>query len=101
MDGGKPLVPSSGLAMQVGTEHSIFHASQFAEGLVKELDGPSLWFVLGPKERSNLGPNEGSNGHEGREVRDEVPGHNWHLRHFHPRFRFLNGVEQEGLFLCR
>ena len=62
MDGGKPLVPSSGLAMQVGTEHSIFHASQFAEGLVKELDGPSLWFVLGPKE--------GSNSHEGRKLCD-------------------------------
>ena len=28
--------------MQVGTEHRIFHASQLAEGLVKELDGPSL-----------------------------------------------------------
>ena len=42
MDGGKPLVPRSGLAVQVGTEHSIFHASQFAEGLVKQLDGPRL-----------------------------------------------------------
>ena len=51
--------------MQVGTERSIFHASQFAEGLVKELDCPSLWFVLGPKKGSNLGPKEGSNGHEG------------------------------------
>ena len=40
--------------MQVGTERSIFHASQFAEGLVKELDGPNLWFVLDPKEGSNL-----------------------------------------------
>ena len=83
----------------------MFHASQFAEGLVKELDGPSLWFVLGPKEGRNLGPKEGSNGHEGREVRDEVPGHNWHFRHFHPRFRFLKEAvkrqEQEGLFLCR
>ena len=29
------LVPSSGLAMQVGTERSFFHASQFAEGLFK------------------------------------------------------------------
>ena len=46
--------------MQVGTEHSIFHASQFAEGLVKQLDGPSLWFVLGPKEGSNLGSKEGA-----------------------------------------
>ena len=35
MDRRKPLVPSSGLAMQVGTERSIFHASQFVEGLVK------------------------------------------------------------------
>ena len=84
--------------MQVGTERRgcIFHASQLGKGLVKELDGPSLWFVLGPKE--------GSNGHEGREVRDEVPRHNWHFRLFHPRFRFLKGavkrVEQEGLFLC-
>ena len=95
MDGGKPLVPSSGLAMQVGTVHSIFHASQFAEDLVKELDGPSLWFVLGPKEGSNLGSKEGSNGHEGREVRDEVPGHNWHFRHFHPKFRFLKGAVKE------
>ena len=44
-------------------------ARSSAEGLVnlKELYGPSLWFVLGPKE--------GSNGHGGREVRDEVPGH--------------------------
>ena len=40
-----------GLAMQVGTERSIFHASQFAEGLVKQLDGPSLWFVLWPERR--------------------------------------------------
>ena len=76
MDGRKPLVPSSGLAMQVGTEHSIFHASQFAEGLVEELD--CLWFILGPKEGSNFGPKEGSNSHEGREVSDEGPGHNWH-----------------------
>ena len=45
-----------------GTERSIFHASKLGEGLVQELDGPSLdAFVLGPKE--------GSNGHEGREVR--------------------------------
>ena len=73
MDGRKPLAPSSCLAMQVGTERSIFHASQFAEGLVKQLDGPSLWFVLGPKEGSNLGSKEGRNCHEGREVRDEVP----------------------------
>ena len=51
MDGRKPLVPSSGLAMQVGTEFRIFHASQLGEGLVKELDGPSLdAFVLGPRE---------------------------------------------------
>ena len=28
MDGRKPLVPSSCLAMQVGTERCIFHASQ-------------------------------------------------------------------------
>ena len=40
-------------------------------------------------------------------ILDEVPGHNWHFRHFHPKFRFLKGavlvkgVEQEGLFLCR
>ena len=81
--------------MQVGTERSIFHASQFAEGLVKQLDGPSLWFVLGPKEGSNLGSKEGSNGHEGREVRDEVPEHNWHFRHFHPKFRFLKGAVKE------
>ena len=60
MDGRKPLEPSSGLAMQVGTERSIFHASQFAEGLVKQLDGPSLWFVLGPKGGSNLGSKEGA-----------------------------------------
>ena len=79
MDGRKQLVPSSGLAMQVGTERHNFHASQLAEGLVKELDGPSLWLVLGPKEGSNLGSKEGSNGHEGREVRDEVPGHNRHF----------------------
>ena len=80
MDGRKPLVPNSGLAMQVGTERSIFHASKLGEGLVQELDGPSLdAFVLGPKE--------GSNGHEGREVRNEVPGHSWHFMHFHPRFR--------------
>ena len=45
------LLPSSGLAKQVGTERSIFHASQFAEGLVKQLDGPSLWFVLWPERR--------------------------------------------------
>ena len=32
----------------------MFHASQFAEGLVKELHGPNLWFVLDPKEGSNL-----------------------------------------------
>ena len=51
MDGGKPLVPSSGLVKQVGTERSIFHARQFAEGLVKQLDGPSLWFVLWPERR--------------------------------------------------
>ena len=75
-------------AMQVGTERSIVHASQLAEGHVKELDCPSLWFVLGPKEGSNLGPKEGSNCDEGREVRDEVRGHNWHrdFRHFHPDF---------------
>ena len=42
MDGRKPLVPSSGLAVQVGTERRIFHASQLAEGLVTELDGP-VW----------------------------------------------------------
>ena len=42
MDGRKPLVPISGLAMQVGTERRIFHAGQLAEGLVKELDCPSL-----------------------------------------------------------
>ena len=54
MDGRKPLVPSSGLAMQVGTERRIFHASQLGESLVKELDSPSLdTFVLGPKEGSN------------------------------------------------
>ena len=39
--------------------------------------------------------------HEGREVRDEVLGHNGHFRHFHPRFRSLKGgvkrAEQEGL----
>ena len=51
MDERKPLVPSSGLAVQVGTERSIFHASQLGEGLVKELDGPSLdAFVLGRKK---------------------------------------------------
>ena len=89
--------------MQVGTELRIF---QLAEGLIKELDGPSLWFVLGLKEGSNLGRKKRSNCHEGRKVRDEVHGHNWHFRHFHwhPRFRFLKGaikkVEQEGLFLC-
>ena len=77
--------------MQVGTERSTFHASQFAEGLFKQLDGPSLWFVLGPKSGSNLGPKEGSIGREGREVRDEVPGQNWHFRHFHPI-----RVKQEG-----
>ena len=101
MDGRKPLVPSSGLAMQIGTERRIFYASQLAEGLVKELDCPILWFVLGLKEGSNLGPKEGSNCHEGREKRHEVPGHNWHFRHFHPRFRFRKGAvkraEQEGL----
>ena len=48
--------------MQVGTERSIFHASQLGDGLVKELDGPSLDAFV-------LGPNEGSNGQEGREVR--------------------------------
>ena len=56
------------------------------QGLVKQLDGPSLWFVLGPKEGSNLGSKEGSNGHEGREVRDEVPGYNWHLGISIPNF---------------
>ena len=81
--------------MQVSTERSIFHASQFAEGLVKQLDGPSLWFVHGSKEGSNLGSKEGSNGHEGREVRDEVPGHNLLFRHFHPKFRFLKGAVNE------
>ena len=71
VDGRKPFVPSSGLAMQVGTERRIFHGSQLGEGLVTVLDGPSLdAFILGLKA--------GSNGHEGREVRDEVPGHNWH-----------------------
>ena len=40
--------------MQVGTELLIFHVSQLGEGLVKELDGPSLdAFVLGLKEGSN------------------------------------------------
>ena len=113
MNGRKSLVPSNGLAMQVGTERRIFDASHLSEGLVKELDGPSLWYVPGPKEGSNSGPKEGSNSHEGREVLDVGvestkyldSGHNWHFRHIHPRFRFLKGavkrVEQEGLFLCR
>ena len=93
MDGRKPLVPSSVLAMQVGNKRRIFPASHLGEGLVKELDGPSLdAFVLGPKEGSNLGSKEESNCHEGREVRYEVPGHNWHFRHFHPKFRFLKGA---------
>ena len=44
MDGRKQLV-------QVGTERRIFQASQLGEGLVIELDGPSLdVFILGPKE---------------------------------------------------
>ena len=34
-----------------------------------------------------LRPKEGRNGHEGREVLDEVPGHNWHLRQFWSRFQ--------------
>ena len=40
MDGRKPPVPSSGLAIQIDTELRVVDASQCLEGLVKELDGP-------------------------------------------------------------
>ena len=73
----------------LGTERRIFYASQLGEGLVIELDGPSLdAFILGPKE-----------GRYATKYLD-TSSHNWHFRHFHPRFRFLKGAvkraEQEG-----
>ena len=80
MHGRKPQVPSLGLAIQIDTELRVVDASQCLECLVKELVGPSLDALI-------LGLKEGSNGHEGREVRDEVPGHNWHFRQIYSRFR--------------
>ena len=80
MHGRKPQVPSLGLAIQIDTELLVVDASQCLECLVKELVGPSLDALI-------LGLKEGSNGHEGREVRDEVPGHNWIFRQFYSRFR--------------
>ena len=52
------------------------------KGRVKELVGPRLGDDAGI-----LRPKEGSNGHKGREVCNEVPAHNWHLRQFGSRFR--------------
>ena len=42
MDGRKALVPSSGLAVQIGTERRIFHASQLERSLSKNLTVP-VW----------------------------------------------------------
>ena len=86
--------------MQVGTERRgcIFHASQLGKGLVKELDGPSLWFVLGPQEGSNFGPQEGSNCHEGHEACDEVRDTTGTLGISGIRLKgAVKRVEQEGL----
>ena len=77
MDGRKPQVPSRCLAVQVRTKGFVLDTSQCVKGLVKELVGPR-----GDARILRPSPKEGSNGHEGREVRDEVPGHNWHLRQF-------------------
>ena len=82
MDGRKPQVPSSSLVIQVRTEVLVLDTSQCVKGLVKELVGPR-----GDARILRPSPKEGSNGHEGREVRDEVPGHNWHLRQFWSRFQ--------------
>ena len=89
MDGRKPPLPSSGFAIQVDTERRVVEASQVVEGHVKELFGPRLDELI-------LAPKEGSNGHEGSEVRYEVLGQNWHFRHFDPRFR-LKRAEEEAL----
>ena len=70
MDGRKPPVPSSGLAMQVCTEALVVSISRCVKGLGKELVGPR-------GDARILRPKGGSNGHEGREVRDEVPGQTW------------------------
>ena len=60
MHGRKPPVPSRGLAIQVDTELRVVDASQRLECLVKEPFGPRL-------DALNLGPKEGSNGHEGQD----------------------------------
>ena len=77
----------------------LVEASQVVEGLVKELFAGSLSGRAHPcSERREQRPRTW---HEGHEVRDEVPGHNWHFRHFDPRFRLLKEAikktEEEAL----
>ena len=79
MDKRKPPVPTSGLAIQVRSEVLVLDTRQCVKGLVKELVGPR-------GDARILRPKEGSNCHEGREVRNKVPGHNWHLKQFRSRF---------------
>ena len=64
MDGQKPPVPCSGLAIQVCTEVLVLDTSPCVKGLVKELVGPQ-------GDARILRPKEGSSGHEGREVREQ------------------------------
>ena len=65
---------------------------------MKELVGPRLNELI-------LGPKGGSNGNEGREVRDEVPGHDWHFRQFDSRFRMgkedIKRAEEEALHVVQ
>ena len=72
--------PRHGLAIQVHTVVLVLDTSQYVKGLVKELVYPrgDVWI---------LRPKEGINCHEGREICDEVPGYNRHLRQFGSRFR--------------
>ena len=79
MDGRKPQKPT--VALLSGTHCCPCPGtSQCVKGLVKELVCPQCYARI-------LRPKEGSKGYEGREVRDEVPAHNWHLRQFESRFR--------------
>ena len=87
MDWLKQQATSSCLAIQVRPEVLILDTSQCVKGLVKELVGP-----LG--NARILRPKEGSNYHEGREVRYEVSGHNWHLRQFGSRFQIRKGTDK-------
>ena len=95
MPGRKLPIPSRGLAIQVDTELHVVDASRCLECLVKELVCPRL----------DIGPKEGSNGHQGSEVRYKVPGHKWHFWQFDSRFQMgkeaLKRADEEALHVVQ